>query len=292
MCYLYKRWRHDCRSDSLLTRRMCMRTKNKMKISKNLITHTSAAVLGLLIALISISVADERKFKSQQNSAIYTTDNHGDGAPLNRDIFNSANFESIEWQYQTNQRVGEILGKTAAKEYAMDMDSLKSGAKTSQEMFGDRNDYCASAVVRAYNDAVSRLRFNRKNIRAVPFPLNKRDTTEDFEYAVSKAKRLCKHFENDSISNFVIKNPSESEMQNVSTGSIIRRGRHCYMYMGVGFIDRDGKTFVPDSRGRMVIASDDTDCIFEYMDMSRFTVIDVPKIVEFKLQTNVRRHVR
>ena len=62
--------------------------------------------------------------------------------------------------------------------------------------------------------------------------------------------------------------------------------------MGLGYIDKDGRTFVADSRGRPVVASDDSDQLFKYFDWSRCTVIDVPKIVEYKLQNDVQRHVR
>lgn len=266
--------------------------KAKKFFKNNIVTHTSAALLGYLIALIAISAHSNNKFESRQDAAVYTTDARGRNAELNREIFNPSSFESIEWQYNTNQRVGEVLGKTAAKEYAMDMDSLKSGAATAEQMFGDERDYCTEAIVRAYRDAGSRLRFRRGNARAVPFPVAHCDTTETFQRAMRNAKHLVKYFETDSVPNSIIKNPSETDFATISAGSIIRRGRHSYMYMGIGYVDKRGQTFVADSRGRPVVASDDDNELFEYFDWSKCTVIDVPKIVEYKLQNDVQRHVR
>lgn len=267
-----------------------MTTKKFLK--NNIVTHVSAALLGYLVALIAIDAHSDNKFESRQDASVYTTDARGRDAELNREIFNPSSFESIAWQYNTNQRVGEVLGKTAAKEYAMDMDSLKSGTATAEQMFGDERDYCTEAVVRAYRDAVSRLRFRRGNVRAVPFPAARCDTTQSFQRAMRNAKHLVKYFEADSVPNSIIKNPSKSDLTTVSAGSIIRRGRHSYMYMGVGYIDKRGQTFVADSRGRPVVASDDDKRLFEYYDWSKCTVIDVPKIVEYKLQNDVQRHVR
>lgn len=269
-----------------------MKKYSKKFLAKNVITHTSAVLVGYLLALVAISAHKENKFAARQNAAVYATDARGRDAELNRKIFYPGTFESVAWQYNTNQRVAEVLGKTAAKEYAMDMDSLKSGAATSDQMFGEERDYCAEAVVRAYRDAVSRLRFRRANARVVPFPAERCDTTESFQRAMKNAKHMVKFFEADSVPNSIIKRPNDAAIINASAGSIIRRGRHCYMYMGIGYIDKDGRTFVADSRGRPVIASDDADKLFRYFDWTRCTIIDVPKIVEYKLQNDVQRHVR
>jgi hypothetical protein len=269
-----------------------MKTQTKKLITKNVVTHASAVLVGYLLALVAISAHKENKFETRQDAAVYMTDARGRNAELNREIFNPGTFESIAWQYNTNQRIGEVLGKTAAKEYAMDMDSLKSGSATAGQMFGEERDYCAEAVVRAYNDAVSRLRFRGRNACVVPFPAERCDTTEAFKKAMQNAKHMVKFFEADSVPNSIIKKPDEAEIIRASAGSIIRRGRHCYMYMGIGYIDKNGRTFVADSRGRPVVASDDSDQLFQYFDWSRCTIIDIPKIVEYKLQNNVQRHVR
>lgn len=261
-------------------------------LTKNVITHASAALVGYLLALVAISVHNENKFENRQNAAVYMTDARGRDAKLNREVFDSRTFENIAWQYNTNQRVGEVLGKTAAKEYAMDMDSLMSGIATSDQMFGKERDFCAEAVVRAYNDAASRLCFRGGNARVVPFTAEKCDTSKVLHQAMRNAKYMVKFFESDSVPSSIIKNPDDATIMRASAGSIIRRGRHCYMYMGIGYIDKDGRTFVADSRGRPVIASDDADQLFEYFDWSRCTLIDVPKIVEYKLQNEVQRHTR
>lgn len=273
-------------------RKQKMKTQTKKLITKNVVTHASAVLVGYLLALVAISAHKENKFESRQDAAVYMTDARGRDAELNREIFNPGTFETIAWQYNTNQRIGEVLGKTAAKEYAMDMDALKSGSVTADQMFGDESDYCAEAVVRAYNNAVSRLRFRRGNTRAVPFSAERCDSSETFKSAMGNAKHLVKFFEADSVPNSIIEKPDESEIIRASAGSIIRRGRHCYMYMGIGYIDKHGRTFVADSRGRPVVTSDDSDQLFQYFDWTRCTIIDVPKIVEHKLQNEVQRHVR
>ena len=259
---------------------------------RNIAVHASAVLVGYLLALLAINMRSENKFKSGQDAAVYVTDDHSRDAELNRKIFDGNTFENIEWRYYTNQRVGEVFGKTAAKEYAMDIDSLKSGAVTPEQMSGDETDYCAEAVVKAYRDAGSRLRFRRDNKRVLPFPSGRCDTSAVFQKAMQDAEYLVKYFEADSVPNSIIKNPSGKEMATISAGAIIRKGRHCYMYMGLGYIDKDGRTFVADSRGRPVVASSNKKQLFEYFDWFKCTVVDVPKIVEYKLQHDVQRHVR
>lgn len=264
----------------------------QMKLRKDILLHIPAVLVGYMLAMLTISVRSDNKFEQRQDAAVYATDDHSRDAELNRSIFSPHTFENIEWRYQTNQRVGEILGKTAAKEYAMDMDSLKSGAAAPEQMFGDEKDFCAEAVVRAYRDAQSRQRFRRANLKAVPFPVERCAESESFDKAMHNAKYLVKYFEADSVPNSIVEHPSAEQMATISAGSIIRKGRHCYMYMGLGYIDKDGRTFVADSRGRPVIASSDKKQLFEYFDWFRCTVIDVPKIIEYKLQHDVQRHVR
>lgn len=262
------------------------------KLKKDILLHIPAVLAGYMLALLAINIHGENKFKQRQDAAVYVTDDHSRDAEVNRDIFSPDTFEDVAWQYQTNQRVSEIFGKTAAKEYAMDMDSLKSGTDTSEQMFGDEKDYCAEAVVQAYRDAESRLRFRRSNLKAVPFPVERCAKSKPFRKAMHNAKYLVKYFEADSVPNSIVKKPSAEEMTTVSAGSIIRKGRHCYMYMGLGYIDKDGRTFVADSRGLPVVATSDKKQLFDYFDWSKCTVVDVPKIVEYKLQHNVQRHVR
>ena len=262
------------------------------KLKKEVLLHIPAVVAGYVLALLAINMHSENKFEQRQDAAVYATDDHSRDAELNRDVFNPDTFESVQWQYQTNQRVGEIFGKTAAKEYAMDMDSLKTGIATVEQMYGEESDYCAEAVVAAYRDAGARLRFHRGNAKAVPFPAERCESSKRFRKAMRNAKHLVKYFEADSVPNSIVKKPSTEEMATISAGAIIRKGRHCYMYMGLGYIDKDGRTFVADSRGRPVVASSNKKQLFEYFDWSRCTVIDVPKIVEHKLQHDVQRHVR
>lgn len=269
-----------------------MKEQTKKFLARNIVTHASAVLAGYFLALIAISAHKESKFEARQNVAVYMTNACGSDAELNREIFNPGTFESIAWQYNTNQRVGEVLGKTAAKEYAMDMDSLNSGSATADQMFGAERDYCAEAVVNAYTDAVSRLRFRRDNTSVAPFSAERCNARESFQRAMHNAKHMVRFFEADSVPNTIIRKPNALSIASASAGSIIRRGRHCYMYMGIGYIDKDGRTFVADSRGRPVIASDDTDQLFRYFDWTNCTIIDVPKIVEYKLQNDVQRHVR
>lgn len=262
------------------------------KLRKDILLHIPAVLAGYLLALLASNIHSENKFERLQDAAVYATDDHSRDAELNRAIFNPQTFENIEWRYQTNQRVGEIFGKTAAKEYVMDIDSLKSGAIASEQKFGDEKDFCAEAVVQAYRDAQSRLGVRRANLKAVPFPVERCAESKEFHDAMSNAKYLVKYFEADSVPNSIVEHPSAEQMATISAGSIIRKGRHCYMYMGLGYIDKEGRTFVANSRGRPVIASSDKKQLFEYFDWFRCTVIDVPKIIEYKLQHDVQRHVR
>ena len=272
-----------------------MRSRKTKNLAREVIIHIPAVLAGYLLALIAINLHDAHKFNQRQDDAVYTTDDRGDDAELNRDIFNPNSFEQVQWQYNTNQRVGEIFGKTAAKEYAMDMDSLMSGTATAKQMFGSERqarDYCTEAVIRAYKDATSRIRFRRGNVAAIPFPNQRCVESKAFKKAMRNARHLVKYFEQDSVPNSIIKKPSEQDFQSISAGSLVRKGRHAYMYMGIGYIDKDGRTFVENPRGRPVIASNDNKEIFEYFDFARCTVVDVPKIVQHKLQHDVQRHVR
>lgn len=262
------------------------------KLKKDILLHVPAVLAGYLFALFAINIHGDNKFDRRQDAAVYATDDHSRDAALNLGIFSPNTFVNIEWQYQTNQRVGEIFGKTAAKEYAMDINSLKNKTATPEQKYGDVSDYCAEAVVHAYRNAESRLKFRRANKRAVPFPKERCDSLEVFSKAMKDAKYLVKYFETDSVPNSIIKNPSEEDFANINAGSIICKGRHCYMYMGIGYTDKTGRTFVANTRGRPVVAFCDEEAQFEYLDWARCTIVDVPKIVEYKLQNDVQRHVR
>ena len=91
-----------------------MKEQTKKFLARNIVTHASAVLAGYFLALIAISAHKESKFEARQNVAVYMTNARGSDAELNREIFNPGTFESIAWQYNTNQRVGEVLGKTAA----------------------------------------------------------------------------------------------------------------------------------------------------------------------------------
>lgn len=264
----------------------------KKQLRKDILIHIPAAMVGCLLALLLVNVRSNKKFERRQNAAVYATDDHSRAAELNRDIFSPNTFESIEWRYQTNQRAAEIFGRTTAKEYAMSIDSLRSGIVTAPEMFDDVSDFCSEAVVNAYRNAGAKLRVRGNNAKAVPFPTERCADSKDFQKAMQNAKHLVKYFETDSVPNSIVKKPTEQDMCGISAGSIICKGRHCYMYMGVGYIDKMGRTFVADSRGRPVVAASDKKALFGYFDWSKCTVIDVPKIIEHKLQNDVQRHVR
>ncbi len=263
-----------------------MQYKMKKDI-RNIAVHASAVLVGYLMALMVINIQSENKFKSRQDAAVYATNDHSRDAELNRDIFSSDTFKDIKWTYYTNQRIGETYGETAAKEYVMDIERT-----TRNQTHVDASDDCAERIVQAYRDAASRLGFRRDNKRALPFPEGRCDTLQVFQNAMDDAKYFVKYFESDSVPNAIIKNPLVQDLANISSGSIICKGRHCYMYMGIGYIDQTGRTFVANTRGRPVIASCDDKRLFKYFDWSKCTIIDVPKIAEYKLQNDVQRHVR
>ncbi len=255
-------------------------------------THSATVILGLLIGLMINNGAKENRFQDAEQAALFVRgqdsgDNNRETLVLNREYFNPNVWPQINWRNNSNQAVAQLFGETIAKEMAMDIDSVNRGLMTPGEKYGLDYNYCNLAVTTAIRDAAKRIKLKRRGgvqtfvgRESVPALYNGDSLVNYFtrEYA-------------DKVPHAIVQNPSIQDMENISTGSVVRFGGHSKMFMGFGFVDESGRTFVPSKRGRPVVASGYNDR-FGYFDGGSCTVVDIPKIIQYKLQVEQGRHTR
>jgi hypothetical protein len=159
----------------------------------------------------------------------------------------------------------------------MDIDSINRGLATPGKLFGLDHNYCNKSVTEAIADATRRLQFREHNYAARPFAkkAGRREALYNGDY-------LLDYFARDSIPNAIIKNPTAEDFKHISAGSVVRFYLHTKMFIGIGYVDGTGKTFVPDAAGKPVVASGYNER-FSYFDGGECTVVDIARVVEHKL---------
>ena len=249
----------------------------KILTSKAFITHTSAGLIAFLITFTVGSRDKSETFADKQDSAVYVYSDTGTKRTLNRDYFDPSTFKTVDWTNMNNEEIAKLFGETAAKELAMDIDSINRGLATPGKLFGLDYNYCNKSVTEAIVDATRRLKFRENNFPARPFAKNKgrRD-------ALYNGDCLLNYFASDSVPNTIIKNPTVADFERISAGSVVRFPGHTKMFIGIGFVDGSGKTFVPNAAGKPVIASGYNER-FSYFNGGECTVVDIARVVEHKL---------
>lgn len=241
------------------------------------VTHTAVAVTAFLLTLAFLGRDQAESFADAQDSAVYVSGNSGANRTLNRDFFDPSTFKTVDWANMTNTEIAQLFGETAAKELAMDIDSINRRLATPGKLFGLDYNYCNKSVTTALVDATRRMNFREHNFAARPFAKDRgrRD-------ALYNGDCLVDYFASDSIPGTVFHNPTAEDFKRINAGAVVRFPGHTKMFVGIGFVDGTGKTFVPDAAGRPVIASGYNER-FSYFDGGYCTVIDVARVVEHKL---------
>lgn len=241
------------------------------------VTHTAAALTAFLLTLAFSGRDKAETFADAQDSAVYVSGNSGANRTLNRDYFDPSTFKTVDWANMSNSEIAKLFGETAAKELAMDIDSINRRLATPGKLFGLDYNYCNKSVTTALVDATRRMKFREHNFAARPFAKD-RGRRE----ALYNGDCLVDYFASDSIPGTVFHNPTAEDFKHINPGSVVRFPGHSKMFIGIGFVDGTGKTFVPDAAGRPVIASGYNER-FSYFDGGGCTVIDVARVVEHKL---------
>lgn len=256
---------------------MAKKINIKKILSNGVATHASCALLGFVLTLSWLNAGGEETFADAQDAAVYVSGNSGANRTLNRDFFDPSTFKTVDWANMTNAEIAQLFGETAAKELAMDIDSINRRLATPGKLFGLDYNYCNKSVTTALVDATRRMKFRENNFAARPFAKDRgrRD-------ALYNGDHLVNYFASDSIPGTVFHNPTAEDFKRINAGAVVRFPGHTKMFVGIGFVDGTGKTFVPDASGRPVIASGYNER-FSYFDGGNCTVIDVARVVEHKL---------
>ena len=241
------------------------------------VSHMSVAMLACLLTL-SIKGRDASEtFADQQDAAVYGNTAQSSERKLNRDYFNPSTFRAVNWSSMSNSEIAALFGETAAKELALDIDSINRGLATPGKLYGLDYNYCNKSVTNALADATQRMKFRANTYAGRPFAKKQGRSA-----ALYNGDRLLEYFGRDSIPGSMIHNPTVADFSRISVGSVIRYPGHTKMYIGIGYVDESGKTFVPDASGRPVIASGYNER-FSYYDGGECTVVDIARVVEHNL---------
>ena len=131
----------------------------KKILSSKKFTLPSTAIATFLLTLVLCGRDSEEKFADQQDATIYTTDVHSGARVLDRRYFDSSTFKPVNWADMSNAEIGKLLGETAAKELAMDIDSINRCLTTPGKIYGLDYNYCNKSVTNAIIDATKRMEF-------------------------------------------------------------------------------------------------------------------------------------
>ena len=234
----------------------------------------ATAVATFLLTLAICGRDPKEKFADQQESTVYTIDSDSGERILDRRYFDPATFKAVDWANMSNAEIGKLLGETAAKELAMDIDSINRRLATPGKLFGLDYNYCNKSVTNAIVDATARMKFRNNCFDGRPFA-KKAGRNE----ALYNGDHLIKYFASDSIPGAVIQNPSVEAFKTINPGAVVRFPGHTKMFIGVGFVDGMGTVFVPHAAGKPVIASGYNER-FSYFSGGECTVIDIDRVVE------------
>ncbi len=237
----------------------------------------ATAVATFLLTLAICGRDPKEQFADQQESTVYTIDADSGERILDRRYFDPATFKAVDWANMSNAEIGKLLGETAAKELAMDIDSINRRLATPGKLFGLDYNYCNKSVTNAIVDATARMKFRNNCFDGRPFA-KKAGRNE----ALYNGDHLIKYFASDSIPGAVIQNPSAEAFKTINPGAVVRFPGHTKMFIGVGFVDGMGTVFVPHAAGKPVIASGYNER-FSYFSGGECTVIDIARVVEHNL---------
>lgn len=256
---------------------MSVKQDIKKVLTSKIFTHTSTALVAFLLTMAIYGRDEAEMFADQQDKAVYVSGESGANRKLNRDYFNPSSFKQVNWDNMSNAEIAKLFGETAAKELAMDIDSINRRLATPGKLFGLDYNYCNKSVTKALVDATRRMKFRENKFAARPFAKDSGRTE-----ALYNGDHLVKYFSRDSIPGTIIQNPTIEDFKNINAGSVVRYPGHTKMFVGIGFVDGTGKTFVPDPKGQPVIASGYNER-FSYFYEGQCTVIDIARIVEHNL---------
>lgn len=268
-------------------------------------THVATALVAVLVTL-GIRPSNEQKlFEENEDSVLYKFHTEyvdpvsgqlvdaesfkpGD---LNRSYFDPNTFPEINWTNYTNEKIAQIFGEYVAKELACGIDSVNNHLTTPGKKYKLDYSYCTKAATTAVRDAEKRAGFVDKNGKA------KKGRFELFSgkggnEAIYNGDAMVKYFKGlyDSVPGAIVANPTAEDFANMNTGSLLRFSGHTKVYMGLGFVDQSGRVFVPNKRGKPVLASGYSDCFWYCGEEEHCTAIDLTKIVAYKLNEEIRRN--
>lgn len=249
----------------------------KKVLNSRKFTLPATAVATFLLTLAICGRDPKEKFADQQESTVYTIDADSGERIFDRRYFDPATFKAVDWANMSNAEIGKLLGETAAKELAMDIDSINRRLATPGKLFGLDYNYCNKSVTNAIVDATARMKFRNNCFDGRPFA-KKAGRNE----ALYNGDHLIKYFASDSIPGAVIQNPSAEAFKTINPGAVVRFPGHTKMFIGVGFVDGMGTVFVPHAAGKPVIASGYNER-FSYFSGGECTVIDIARVVEHNL---------
>lgn len=273
----------------------------KWLLTNPVATHLFAIVVGFLLAWRLNSNAKQNRFEDREDDALHSfhteyidpatgervTAETFNPATLNRAYFDPTSYPTINWTNYSNQKVGEVFGEIIAKEMALGIDSVNNNLTTPGKKYGLDYNYCNKAATTAIQDAERRSGLIRRG------QVDVFDKQQGRREAIYNGDSFVAYFKSQygDVPGVVIENPEPSDFANIGTGSVVRFPGHTKVFIGRGFVDQSGKVFAPDNRGQPVIASGYNDS-FEYYDGGECTVVDLSKVVQYKLQNERGRHTR
>ena len=264
-------------------------------------THIYTFVTGALLAWGMVGNAKQNRFEDREDDALYKfhseyvdpatgeriTAETFNAATLNRAYFDPNSYPVINWTNYSNQKVGEVFGEIVAKEMALGIDSVNHRLTTPGKKYGLDYNYCTKSVTTAIQDAEKRSGLIKRG------KINVFDKKQGRRDAIYNGESFISYFKDQygNVPGVIIENPEPAAFASIGKGSFVRFTGHKKMFIGRGFVDQSGKVFVPDDRGQPVIASGYNDS-FEYFTGGNCTVVDMSKIVQYKLQNERGRHTR
>lgn len=249
----------------------------KKVLSSRKFTLPATAVVTFLLTLAMCGRDPKEKFADQQDATVYTIDADSGERTLDRKYFDPSTFKAVDWSNMSNEEIGNLLGETAAKELAMDIDSINRRLATPGKLFGLDYNYCNKSVTNAIVDATVRMKFRNNCYAGRPFA-----KTAGCNEALYNGDCLISYFAKDSIPGTVIKDPTVETFKDINPGAVVRFPGHTKMFIGIGFVNNEGTIFVPNAKGCPVIASGYNER-FSYFSGGSCTVVDIAKVVEHNL---------
>lgn len=264
-------------------------------------THFYTLVAGAMLAWGLKNNAKQNRFEDREDDALnkfhteYVDPATGERvtaetfnpATLNRAYFDPNSYPVINWTNYSNQKVGEVFGEIIAKEMALGIDSVNHHLTTPGKKYGLDYNYCNKAATTAIQDAERRSGLVKRG------KVDVFDRQEGRRDAIYNGDSFVNYFKGQygEVAGAVIENPEPAAFANIGKGAIVRFPGHTKVFIGRGFVDQSGRVFAPDDRGQPVIASGYNDS-FEYFTGGNCTVVDLSKVVQYKLQNERGRHTR